>query len=113
MKLTNQQIDALLNNVEKQKKLEYQKEYDLKVKENNIKNKKEITSLLKTYEKIPKILKDLMYYNKNLSEKTITDSLNKIEKKSFDKSDLKNQIIIASIDSKDMEELQKKLSIKF
>ena len=36
MKLTNQQIDALLNNVEKQKKLEYQKEYDLKVKENNI-----------------------------------------------------------------------------
>ena len=87
MKLTNQQIDALLNNVEKQKKLEYQKEYDLKVKENNIKNQKEITSLLKTYEKIPKILKDLMYYNKNLSEKTITDSLHKIEKKSFDKND--------------------------
>ncbi len=110
MKLTNQQIDAVINiakdNNEKLKKIE--KAILFKDK-NLIKQSKE---LYKEYKNISPILKNK--YISTADEKSILKAL--IEKvpskvKSLDSWKLKQEIIILSIDSKDIKEIYDKLGI--
>ena len=110
MKLTNQQIDAVINiakdNNQKLKNIE--KSLLLKDK-NLIKQSKE---LYKEYKNINPILKNR--YISNIDERGILKMLVEREPskvKSFDAYKLKQEIIILSIDSKDIKELYDKLGI--
>lgn len=113
MKLSNPQIQAIINEVAKKEQVklddDYKKSKDALTKEKIPIAKKYFTM----YNALPNDLRKHISPYDRVTEKSILNSLVGIEKKSFNRSELENKIILASIDSNDLEELKKKLKIIF
>lgn len=110
MKLTNQQIDAVVETI-------YSKEYkakqilidkkDTEARKTALPKAKE---LYKIYEKIPKTVRDCLRYNSTVTIKKIIDALVKESKiKNVSRDEIRNKVLIASIDSSTLDELKTKL----
>jgi hypothetical protein len=110
MKLSNQQIDAIIET--QSAKLTKQKaDISSKLKD-NIKLKKEAKRWAEYIAKIPDNI--IPQYNKPKEESILIKLVAEvmaINNINLPTSDLRNKLIIASIDSKDMAELQEKLGI--
>ena len=113
MKLTNQQIEAVISNVREIEETKFEKEY----KEKKDKETKAKAPLAKKYYQMYKSLpvelqKHFSPYDR-ISESSILNSLVKVEKKTFQTKELRNKIILASIDAASLEELKMKLKLSF
>lgn len=112
MKLSKQQIDAIVDKIKTVKTIEYKSKVE-KAKKEQLKTKApSAKKYYEIYKTLPKELINILYYRKDLSEKIILDMISnvKIENK-FNANDFRNQIILASIDAQDLDELSKKLKI--
>lgn len=113
MKLTNQQIDAIVNEAIGANSVAINEEKD------KIRNDKKVISEAEKYmtilEKIPNDIRNIVYNLRSITKDTFIQAItSKIERKVtvLNSNKLRNKIIIASIDSKDIEELKSKLKIE-
>ncbi len=112
MKLTNQEIEAIAGKIVKKYDDEREKELTIVKKDKKILS--EAKRIHKLLQSIPKAVRD-NYYQFNTSTESIADVLiNNVKLKSIRKEPfmVKQEIIIASIDSETLEQLFKKLKIK-
>lgn len=111
MKLTDKQIYAVINqikiNFDKEQKIKRDKLY----KDSSlIKRSKELAKINKN---LPPEIKALTYGTKG-EEYFLNVLVNKKHKSNvFNSGELYNKIVLLSIDSKDIEDLKKKLGVKF
>ena len=114
MKLTNQQIDAIVsdqtvkfNSIQAAKREEKKKNQELNIRAQGIS---------KHLMQVDKDIRDqllLSYYGNPTPDVILNLLVNKkFKKKHFDTTSLRNKIIIASIDAKNLAELTKKLNLK-
>lgn len=114
MKITNQQIDAIVSETMRKENLRVNNEKD-KLKEDT-RIVAEARKYLSLIEKIPLDIRKSIYgfYDINLDK--IVNAIIAAKKLTIpyklNHSELRNKIIIASIDSKDIEELKSKLKIE-
>lgn len=112
MKLTNQQIDALIAVCEQKHNKKNAAHNEAKQKEADKKNIGLVKEYLKIYKAIPERLKQFMYSRRPLTEKYLLDEMRgNANLVKFDIRDFRNKILIASIDSATMVELKQKLKI--
>jgi hypothetical protein len=112
MKLTNQQINAIVSEARDN----FNKK-QAELKKNLFKDKsliKKSKDLYKAYKELPQEIKDLMYNKPSSDHYFLSNLVNKKFKSDiFDGHALSNKIVILSIDSKDLDDLKKKLNINF
>lgn len=118
LKLTKQQIDAIVNTVSSKRDLEINKENEKFYKEEEDRVKKHLIEFEKNYDKIDKdvlkIIENGYYYSRKDTIERFKRSIfnpKKSKLKPIDKEELKNSIILESINVKDLDELCKKLKI--
>lgn len=112
MQITKQQITALALQYATKLGDKIKKENAEKAKKEDIKNLSEAKKLYSIYKTIPKKLLDMSakYSRKELSVNYILEQLRSKQVSTYIKlNDIENKIIIASIDSKTMEDLERKL----
>lgn len=110
MKLSNQQIDALVAMIAKKQNAKHKVENDKKIEAARKKNIVQAKQLMKFYETIPKELRGAMYRNNPLNERGMVDWLSKdIDTKCASKDEIRNEILIASIDAQTLDQLKLKL----
>lgn len=114
MKLTNQQIDAIVAD----QTTKFNKKEDSRralLEKNNVLNN-EAKRIANHLMEMDKDIRDslLLSYYKPLTPNVILNLLvnKKFNRKHFDTTKLRNDIILASIDVKDLAELTKKLNLK-
>jgi len=112
MKLSNQQIDALVAKV--QKVAEEKRDAEIKKRKNNPKIQSLANQYVAIAKKLPNDIRRLFYMDDARDFKnTIIEHL--IDKKNLPEEcyskDTKNKILIASIDANDLDQLQKALGI--
>lgn len=114
MKLTNQQIDAIIENVCSKNKAQREAEKEA------IRNNKEVITEAKKYyaliQKIPKNIRQYAYIDKDLH--TLIHGVIRAKKlkpttKEIDRNQLRTNIILKSIDCSTLDDLKKKLNLKF
>lgn len=111
MKLSNNQIRAIIDQIASKEQIKLDADYK-KEKDAILKIKKPLAKkYFALYSKLPLELKKLLKNYDGISESSILDSITNVKIKRFDRNDMYNKIIIASIDSKDLDELKKKLKI--
>lgn len=116
MKLTNQQLGAIIDTLEKNHELNHKKQWEEKDKQNELDAVEKAKKLMKIYQKLPKELIDAikgLYGGQQLTESRLAEKIKKrgtIPK--FERKTILNKVLIASIDCKNIEELQKKLNVK-
>ena len=117
MKLTNQQLGAIIDTLEKSHELSHKKKLEESDKQNELDAVEKAKKLMKIYQKLPKELIDAikgLYSGQQLTESKLTE---KIKKRSvipkFERKEILNKVLIASIDCKSIDELQRKLNLKF
>jgi hypothetical protein len=117
MKLTKQQIQALAKEIHDELKQiavdEHEKEKQKAEKEITRLTKKYVTAYKKLPKNFTKIIFGFNDYLSNLDlEKHVFNKLmnEKVKPKTIKLNEIENKIIIASIDSKDLEELKKKIT---
>lgn len=114
MKLSNQQIEAIVNSVkaETNKKIA-KEEADIKARKDVQQEAKKYFNLLQT---IPAEVRKVAYIDKNLNyliEGVVSMKKLYPKTKKVSADELKHKIILASIDSETIEELKNKLDITF
>ena len=112
MKLSNQQIDSIVSSVIRKQRQEQEKE--LSAYKNNPLVLKELNKTLALVDKMPEKIKTHFknrYYKSDFVSWLIEDFKPSVRIDSH--SDLKEKIILASIDSSTLEELKNKLGIQF
>ena len=113
MKLSKQQVEAIVCSVAEKENIKIRSE----AKKSETILRKEKLPLAKKYfamyQALPTDLRKHLSPYDRVSEKSILDSLVSVDIKSFDKDSLRRKLILASIDSKDMDELKKKLNLTF
>lgn len=113
MKLSNQQIEAIINSI----KSKEQKQIDVERKEHqsNPKFAKEAERIFVIIDKLPTSIKSHMYSDlksvSNITKVLAGDFEPKTKLSSS--SDLRNKLILTSIDASSLEELKNKLDIEF
>lgn len=113
MKLSNPQIRAIIDEVAKKEQVKLDADYK-KAKDAMTKEKTPVAKkYFATYNALPADLRKHLSPYDRVTEATILHSLVTIEKKSFNRSELESKIILASIDSADLEELKMKLKLSF
>lgn len=113
MKLSNPQINAIINEVAKTEQVKLDADYK-KSKEALVKEKTPVAKkYFALYNALPADLRKHLSPYDRVTEKGILDSLVKIDKKQYNRSELESKIILASIDANDLEELKKKLKLNF
>jgi flagellar motor switch protein FliM len=113
MKLSNQQIDALLAVMEENHKAKNRKANEKSREDAKKKVQERVRRYMDVYKSVPAELRAVMYSDRNLTSQKLTERLAKHTKsESFDESKMRNKILIASIDSATMDELKKKIKIE-
>jgi len=115
MRLTSAHINAIVSKV----RMENRKRRELELKKARAKHLQQASSLAIRYWKIldgiPSDMKELLHIP-DLSRRDIQKRLLgqiALEEKDIDYADLKNRILLASIDSDSLEEIKRKLNLKF
>lgn len=112
MKLSNQQIDALLAVMQQKHDAKHKEANKKKLAEARKKVEPRAAELMKIYEKMPTELKEFYgSYSKPNKEQLIHRLMKSVQYPSFDRSEMRNRILIASIDSATMDELKRKMNI--
>jgi hypothetical protein len=113
MKLSNQQIEALIAKIQKENKAKILQEVEALRNDPVIIKKAEGYKQLLS--KVPKDIRDCSRYSddRDMLKKIITELVDKskIKTKELYSSDLRNDILVASIESNDLKELSNKLGI--
>ena len=114
MKLSNEQINAILDVYEKR----YKKEMNTKVEKQIAENKKQIMEQAKKYYKvlcqIPPQVRRVIRMDRTLAEiaYSLQSELPSVNGK-FDRNEMRGKIILATIETETIDELKKKLKIEF
>lgn len=114
MKLSNQQVNALVEMLFDQEKERLSKLNAAALKKSEMANSARIKELVRFYKTIPKDLLEAIHGYGNTIEKKLTDhfaSERKIE--SPNRNKIRNEILIASIDTNTLDELKSRLKINF
>lgn len=113
MKLSNQQIDAIVSTLSRKATKKYQTEIAAYRKQQREKNLPKATKYLAAIKAIPLDLR--INYNTEPTIDSIINQLfdeNKAPVKEFCEESTRNKIILASIEAVDMAELEKTLNVK-
>ena len=109
----NTQINAIIEQVERVEQPKLTAQFKKELHD----TKKRMAPIAKKYysafQQLPAELRKFLSPYDKVSEEKILDYLVKVDKKYFDTKELRSKIIIASIDSGDIEDLKKKLNISF
>lgn len=114
MKLTNQQISAIVNKVREGVKIKQNAERESFYKDKEL--IKKAKDYKKLYDSLPADFKNQVCYTRTRTEKDFLDKFveNKSSKiKNIDSNILTQDIILMSIDCNDLEDIKKKLNITF
>lgn len=118
LKLTKQQIDAIINTVSSKRDLEIKNENEILYKKEENRIKEELVKFEEKYDKIDKSILKIFEMGYRNSKKEIISRFKesifkykKSELKPINKESLRNSIILESINAKDLNELCKKLKI--
>lgn len=120
MKLSKAQVEAIVNTIATKQNEEFKQQFKLQIEA----YKKQITPVAKKYldelNSLSKPLKEVIArkwnWEKGIKIEDVIYELQrkaKMEQKFCDRQELENKIMLASINSKDLEELKKVLNITF
>lgn len=114
MKLTDQEITAIACKVHNKKKEEYNKSTNIEREKQRKKHTIEARKYVKLLNQLPNYLTNYITRNeKSVLNAIINNQCNSIIQMKESLGDIKNDIILALIDTKDLNELKKKLKIDF
>jgi hypothetical protein len=113
MRLSNQQIEAILDKIEEKQSAKSEAEYKRRTEEEMKKKQALANEYYLIYKKLPLRLKSMIRGYSAVTRTFILNQLVDVQRPSdgISRRELKNKIILASIDVKTMDELKKKLNI--
>lgn len=121
MKLTKNEIEAIAETIAKQKRAEFDSQLEAKLKrfKSEALHKAQAKKYADAWNLIPKEIKDNLRWESKITPEKVINAMASVQVEKLEnrkekphKSDYINQITIASIDSKSIEEIEFKLKLK-
>lgn len=113
MKLSNQQIEVIVNLIAKQKEEKANALNAVKIKKEKQNHKARAQLLFKQYKTLPEDLKKFIKNYGKTEEEMVEFLMKNVEQVKINKQEIRDSIILASIDAESLAELKGKLKISF